>query len=77
MLCRSPAKILVTEEKMAAHMKSLHISDVEIEPPNAVTNITCKDESMETERLPKLILSDEIKYMKTDTIIPQSILKRL
>uniref|UniRef100_A0A1S4N208 Uncharacterized protein n=1 Tax=Pediculus humanus subsp. corporis TaxID=121224 RepID=A0A1S4N208_PEDHC len=70
-----PAKMLVTDEKMAAHMQSLHISEIENE--KMLSNMSCKDESMETDSLPKLILSDEIKNLKTDMIFPESVFKRL
>ena len=67
--------MLVTDEKMAAHMQSLHISEIENE--KMLSNMSCKGESMETDSLPKLILSDEIKNLKTDMIFPESVFKRL
>ena len=67
--------MLVTDEKMAAHMQSLHISEIENE--KILSNMSCKGESMETDSLPKLILSDEIKNLKTDMIFPESVFKRL
>lgn len=62
---------------MAAHMQNLHISDVQVDPQEVMSGVNCKEEAMETDRLPKLIISNEIKNMKTETIIPESILKRL
>lgn len=80
---RPPPKQLVTEEKMAAHMSNLHISDIETptrtepKPQSHVANINCDDDAMEHERLPRLVVSEEIKNIKTEPIIPQSILNNL
>lgn len=72
-----PPKQLVTEEKMAAHMSNLHISDIKPPTEPGPANISCDDDAMEHERLPRLVVSEEIKKIKTDPIIPQSILSSL
>lgn len=61
---------------MAAHMKSLHISEGNSEGIVSTAE-TCEEESMETDGLPKLLISDELKNINVDSIIPESILKNL
>lgn len=65
---------------MAAHMSALHISESDSQnskPQTQTTTAPCDDDSMEQERLPRLIVSEEIKNLKTDPVIPQSILSTM
>lgn len=61
-------------------MSALHIS--EVEPQNSVlqnqaTTLPCDDDAMEQERLPRLVVSEEIKNLKTEPVIPESILSTM
>lgn len=60
---------------MAAHMSNLHISDSEI--PRFNQDVDLSDEAMDTDRLPKLVLSDELKNFKAEPIIPEAILNKM
>lgn len=82
-----PAKQLITEEKMAAHLNSMHISseytpyslstdndmmDVAMEPStSAAANITEKFKGH------TIVLSEEVKKLTEEPLLPPSIIERL
>lgn len=80
----SPAKQLITEEKMAAHLNGLHISS------NYTSHSLCSDEMMDmltnmesqTQSISDqikgrtLVLSEELKKIKSEPILPPEIIDR-
>lgn len=85
-----PAKQLITEEKMAAHLNGLHISteytshslasedmmDVGMDSPVPSTS-TANIPMSERLKGHTIVLSDEVKKIKTEPIIPASLMERL
>ncbi|KAJ2942851.1 hypothetical protein O0L34_g15040 [Tuta absoluta] len=78
-----PAKQLITEEKMAAHLSGLHISS------DYTPHILAADEMMELASEPsppsiidklkghKLVLSEEVKKLKDEPLLPAALIERL
>nr|XP_013189607.1 unnamed protein product [Amyelois transitella] len=82
-----PAKQLITEEKMAAHLNGLHISseytphrlateelmDVNMDTPSATTaNFSEKLKDKFT-----VVISEEVKKIQTEPLLPPSLIERL
>ncbi|XP_021182403.3 uncharacterized protein LOC110370772 [Helicoverpa armigera] len=74
-----PAKQLITEEKMAAHLNSLHISSEYT--PHALASDEVMDVGMEpvTEKLKghTIVLSEELKKLQEEPLLPASLIERL
>ncbi|KPJ00069.1 PREDICTED: uncharacterized protein LOC106117634 isoform X2 [Papilio xuthus] len=79
-----PAKQLITEEKMAAHLSGLHISS----DYTAHSLATLTDENMDlgmdgamtlSEKLKghKIVLSEELKKLQEEPLIPATLMERL
>ncbi|XP_072934489.1 uncharacterized protein [Epargyreus clarus] len=74
-----PAKQLITEEKMAAHLNSLHISS-----DFTKHSLAC-DESMEMSLDPireklkghTIVLSDEVRKIQEEPLLPAALIERL
>lgn len=90
-------KQFITEEKMAAHFKDLHISP-NYQPQSPVPSTSVADAQLTSEELnmdlevgvtnlvdadlsksgqPKLVLSEELKRLQPDPVIPPSLLSKL
>ncbi|KAI8442256.1 hypothetical protein MSG28_005826 [Choristoneura fumiferana] len=81
-----PAKIHITEDKMAAHLNGLHLSsdytthslaideymDTNMEPPVMMTNNVREKLKGHT-----IVLSEELKKLKEEPLIPTSLIERL
>ena len=73
-----PAKQLITEEKMAAHMNSLHISSEYT--PHSLASDEVMDVGMEpvSEKLRghRIVLSEELKKLQKEPLLPASLIER-
>ncbi|XP_026755110.1 uncharacterized protein LOC113515148 [Galleria mellonella] len=83
-----PAKQLITEEKMAAHLNSLHISseytshslayedfmDVNMEMPSTSTSTSISDKLKDKFTI---VLSEEVKKIKDQPLLPPALIERL
>lgn len=91
---RRQTKQFITEEKMAAHFKDLHISSnyqqhspvpststADTQPlPSRELNMELEIDAANTDQLksgPRLILSEELKRLKKEPILPNSLLSKL
>ncbi|CAG5044362.1 unnamed protein product [Parnassius apollo] len=79
-----PAKQLITEEKMAAHLSGLHISSEYTAHSLATPADENMDVGMETptsisEKLKghKIVLSEELKKLQGEPLLPASLIERL
>lgn len=77
-----PAKLLITEEKLQAHLNGLHISsdytehtlaseelmDVGMEPPRVGDRNKIKG--------PKVVLSEELKRLQREPLLPAALIER-
>ncbi|XP_038215235.1 uncharacterized protein LOC119834796 [Zerene cesonia] len=76
-----PAKQLITEEKMAAHFNSLHISSDYIQ--HSLTSEDVMELSVDTalisERLKghTIVLSEDVKKLKEEPLLPASLIERI
>ncbi|CAG9828002.1 unnamed protein product [Diabrotica balteata] len=61
-----PAKQHITEEKMAEHMSKLHISSE-----------TASPRENDASRMQRLYMCEEMRKLKTDPILPQSLLSKM
>jgi hypothetical protein len=69
-----PAKQHITEEKMAAHLSQLHISsDYTAHQPEPRED----NQQQQQQQVKRLVLSDELKQLKPEPILPSSLLSRL
>ncbi|XP_023948625.2 uncharacterized protein LOC112053450 [Bicyclus anynana] len=76
-----PAKQLITEEKMAAHMSSLHISANYTQHSLASEDVmeVAVDTSMLCEKLKghTIVLSEDVKKVQEEPILPTALIERL
>lgn len=79
----SPAKQLITEEKMAAHLNGLHISSDYTAHSLAAPSDENMDLGMDTamslsEKLKghKIVLSEELKKLQEEPLLPATLIER-
>lgn len=78
-----PAKQLITEEKMAAHLSGLHISSdyrsySSAKQPESTMDIPMESTVSITDKLKghKIVLSEEIKKLQEEPLLPASLIDR-
>ncbi|CAK1541587.1 unnamed protein product [Leptosia nina] len=76
-----PAKQLITEEKMAAHFNSLHISSDYTQHSLASEDVMelSIDPSVISEKLKghKIVISEDVKNIKDEPLLPVSLIERM
>jgi hypothetical protein len=66
----------ITEEKMAAHLSQLHISqDYTAHQPEPREDQ--QQQQQQQQQLKRLVLCDELRKLKQEPILPSSLLSRL